>query len=79
MQTFKYQGSTLAEDGKQDAEVTQCRVGGRTRRECLECFVADKMNVKIKGRCTCHGRPSVISTGVGQRGRDMGIEEGTGK
>ena len=35
---FTYLGSTLAEDGELDAEVTHgCRAGGRTGRECLEC------------------------------------------
>ena len=35
-----------------------------------------KMNVKIKGKVyrTCRG-----DTGTGVRGRDMGVEEGTGK
>ena len=40
VKTFTYLGSTLAEDGELDAEVTQateCRAGGRTGRECLEC------------------------------------------
>ena len=37
VKTFTYLGSTLAEDGELDAEVTECRAGGRTGRECLEC------------------------------------------
>ena len=38
VKTFTYLGSTLADDGELDAEVThQCRAGGRTGRECLEC------------------------------------------
>ena len=41
VKTFTYLGSTLAEDGELDAEVTHrvlpCRAGGRTGRECLEC------------------------------------------
>ena len=38
VKTFTYLGST--EDGELDAEVThtECRVGERTGRECLECF-----------------------------------------
>ena len=39
--TFTYMGSTLAEDGELDAEVThrvqECRAGGITGRECLKC------------------------------------------
>ena len=54
MKTFTYLGSTLAEDGEQDAEVTQRVQSGwknrRTGRECLECCATEKMNVKIKGK-----------------------------
>ena len=38
--TFTCLGSTLAEDGELDAEVThrvRSALGGRTGRECLEC------------------------------------------
>ena len=37
VKTFTYLGSTLAEDGELDASPTECRAGGRTGRECLEC------------------------------------------
>ena len=38
VKTFTYLGSTLAEYGELDGEVTtEGRAGGRTGRQCLEC------------------------------------------
>ena len=38
VKTFTYLASTLADDGELDAEVTtECRAGGRTGREFMEC------------------------------------------
>ena len=54
-----------------------CRAGGRTGR--VSGVLCDrKMNVKIKVKVyrTDSGRPK---TSIDVRGRDMGVEEGTGK
>ena len=54
---------------------TECRVGGRTGRECLGGFCDRRMNVKNQWEGVQNS--GKISTDV--RGRDMGVEEGTGK
>ena len=43
-ETFTYLGSTLAEDGELDMwkSPTECRLGGRTGRKCLECCATGK-------------------------------------
>ena len=74
MKTFKHLGSTLAEDGELDAEVTH-RVQSRWKnwKRVSGVLCNRKMNVNIKG-VQDSGK-----TGTGVRGGDMGIEEGTGK
>ena len=55
---------------------TECRAGGRTGRECLHGVLCDwRMNVKIKGKVY----RTVVRATLVCGGRDMGIEEGTGK
>ena len=47
-----------------------CRAGGRTGRQCLECYVKEnKMNVNIRGK--------VDTTALVLKRSDMCSEEGT--
>ena len=74
VKTFTYLGSTLAEDGELDAEVTHRVQSGWKNLKRVSGVLCDRrMNMKIKGK-VYSGK---TSTDV--RGRDMGVEEGTGK
>ena len=72
--TFTYLGSTLAEDGELDAEVTRRVQSGWKNRKRVSGVLCDRMNVNIKGRLQNSGK-----TNTAVRGRDMGVEDGTGK
>ena len=74
VKSFTYLGSTLAEDGELDAEVTRRVQSGWKNRKIVSGVLCDRMNVKIKGRLQNSGK-----TNTDVRGRDMGVEEGTGK
>ena len=74
VKTFTYLGSTLAEDGELDAEVTRRVQSGWKNRKRVSGVLRDRMNVKIKGRLHNSG-----NTNTDVRSRDMGVEEGTGK
>ena len=51
--TFIYMGSTLAEDGELDAEVTHRMQSGWKNWKRVSGVLCDRrMNVKINGRCT---------------------------
>ena len=51
--TFTYLGSTLAEDGELDAEVThRVQSGWKNWKRVSGVLCGRRMNVKIKGRCT---------------------------
>ena len=53
VKTFTYLGSTLAEDGELDAEVThRVQSGWKNWKRVSEVLCDRIMNVKIKGRCT---------------------------
>ena len=76
VKTFTYLGSTLAEDGELDAEVTHRVQSGWNKWKRVSGVLCDRrMNVKIKGKVN----RTVVSTSTDVRGRDMGVEEGTGK
>ena len=50
--TFKYLGTRLAEDGELllcSSSPTECRAGGRTGRECMQCDRDRKINTKNNG------------------------------
>ena len=74
VKTFTYLGSTLAEDGEVDAEVTRRVQSGWKNRKRVSGVLCDRMNVNIKGRLQNSGK-----TNTDVRGRDMGVEDGTGK
>ena len=77
VKTFTYLGSTLAEDGELDAEVTHRVQSGWKNWKRVSGVLGDRrMNVKIKGKMY---RTVVLKTSTGVQGRDMGVEEGTGK
>ena len=76
VKTFTYLGSTLAEDGELDAEVTHRVQSGRKNWKRVSGVLCDRrMNMKIKGK----GVQNSGKTSTDVRGRDMGVEEGTGK
>ena len=77
MKTFTYLGSTLAEDGELDAEVTHRVQSGWKNWKSVSGVLCDrKMNEKIKGKVyRTVVRPALTYV----RGRDMGVEEGRGK
>ena len=53
VKTFPCLGSTLAEDGELDAEVThRVQTGWNNWKRVPGVLCGRKMNVKIKGRCT---------------------------
>ena len=69
-------GSTLAEDGELDAEVTHGVQSGWKNWKRVSGVLCDRrMNVKIKGE----GVQNSGKTSTDVRSRDMGVEEGTGK
>ena len=76
VKTFTYLGSTLAEDGELDAEVTH-RVQSEWKNwKRVSGVLCDRrMNMKIKGE----GVQNSGKTSTDVRGRDMGVEESTGK
>ena len=75
VKTFTYLGSTLAEDGELDAEVTHRVQSGRKNwKRVSGVLCARRMNVNIKEGVQHSGK-----TSSNVRGRGMGIEEGTGK
>ena len=53
VKTFTYLGSTLADDGELDAEVTHRVQSGWKNWKRVSGVLCDRrMNVEIKGRCT---------------------------
>ena len=77
LKTFTCLGSTLAEDGDLDAEVTHIVQSVWKNWKRVSGVLCDRrMNVNIKGKVyrTVRG-----NTSTDVRGRDMGVEEGTGK
>ena len=69
VKTFTYLGSTMAEDGELDAEVTRRVQSGWKNWKRVSGVLCDRrMNVKIKGK--------VYRTMVRPA---LGVEEGTGK
>ena len=78
MKTFTYLGSTLAKDGELDAELIHRVQRGWKKWKTVSGVLCDrKMNVKIKGKVyRIMVRPALT---MYVRGRDMGVEEGTGK
>ena len=75
MKTFTYLGSTLAEDGELDAEVTH-KVQSRWKNGKSVWSVVRQEN---KREDQGEGVQDSGKTGTGVRGRDIGVEEGTGK
>ena len=77
VKTFTYLGSTLAEDGELDADVTHRVQCGMKNWKRVSGVLCDRiMNVNTKGKVYITVvRPALI----GVRGRDMGVDEGTGK
>ena len=74
--TFTYLGSTLAEDVELDAEVTHRLQSGWKNWKRVSGVLCDRiMNVKIKGKVY----RTIVRPAQMYGGRDMGIEEGTGK
>ena len=68
--------STLAEDGELDAEVThRMQSGWKNWKRVSVVLCHRRMNVKIEGE----GVENSGRTNADIRGRDMGVEEGTGK
>ena len=57
-----------------DAEVTRRVLSGWKNRKSVSGVLCDRMNVNIKGRLQNSGK-----TNSDVRGRDMGVEDGTGK
>ena len=76
MKIFTYLGSTLAEDGELDAEVTHRVQSGWKNWKRVSGVLCDRrMNVKIKGK----EYRTVVRPALMYGGRNMGVEEGTGK
>ena len=77
VKTCTYLGSTLVDDGELDAEVThRVQSGWKNWKRVSGLWSDRRMNVKINGK-VCVQNSGKTSTDV--RGRDMGVEEGTGK
>ena len=77
MKTFTYLGSTLAEDGELDAEVTHRVQSGWKNWKRVSGVLCDRrMNMKIKGKVY---RTVVRPALMYGADRDMGVEEDTGK
>ena len=74
MKTFTYVGSTLAEDGELDAEVTlRGQIGWTNWKRVSGVLCNRKINVKIKGKVY----RTVVGLVIMYNVRDVGIEEGT--
>ena len=74
VETFTYLGSTLAEDGELDAEVTSRVQSGWKNWKIVSGVLCDRrMNVKIKGKVY----RTVVRPALIYGGKDMGVEEGT--
>ena len=66
----------MAEDGELDAEVTHSvQIGWKNWKRVSGVLCDRKMNVQIKGI----GVQNSGNASTDVRGRDMGVEEGTGK
>ena len=77
VKTFTYLGSTLAEDGELDAEVTHRVQSGWV--EELEESVWSVVRQENEREDQVEGVQNSGKTSTDVRGRDMGVEEGTGK
>ena len=76
VKTSTYMGSTLAEDGELNAEVThRVQSGWKNWKRESGVFCDRRMNVMIKGE----GVQNSGKTSTDVRGREMGVEEGPGK
>ena len=75
VKTFTYLGSTLAEDGELDAEVTHRVQSGWKNWKSVWSVVRQKNERAYQGE----GVQNSSKTSTDVRGRDMGVEEGTGK
>ena len=76
VKTFTYLGSTLAEDGELDAEFThRVQSGWKNWKRLSGILCNRRMNVRIKGKVY----RTVVRPALMYGGRDMGVEEGTGK
>ena len=77
MKTFTYLGPTWAEEGQLDAEVTDRVQSGWKNWKRVSGVLSDRrMNVdEDQGE----GVQDSGKTGTDVRGRDMGVEKGTGK
>ena len=77
MKTFTYLGSTLAEDGELDAEVTHRVQRGWKNWKRVSVWSV----VRLENECEDQGEGVQNSgkTSTDVRGRDRGVEEGTGK
>ena len=79
VKTFTYLGSTLAEDGELDAEVTHRVQSGWNNWKRLSGVLCDRrINVK-NTEDQGEGVQNNGKTSTDVWGRDMGVEEGTGK
>ena len=75
VKTFTYLGSILAEDGQLDTEVIQSAERVEELEESVWSVVRQKNEREDQGE----GVQSSGKTSTDVQGRDMGIEEGTGK
>ena len=75
MKTFTYLGSTWAEDEELDAEVTHSAERVEELEESVWSIVRQENEREDQGE----GVQNSGKTSTYVRGRDMGVEEGTGK
>ena len=76
VKTFTYLGSTLAEDGELDSEVTHRVQSGWKNWKRVSGVLCDRrINVKIKGKVY----KTVVRPALIYGAETMGVEEGTGK
>ena len=75
MKTFKYLGSTLAEDRELDAEVTHRVQSGWKNGKSVWSVVRQENEREDLGE----GVQDSGKTSTDVRGRNVGVEEGTGK
>ena len=78
MKTFTYLGSTSAEDGERDAEVSH-RVSERVEELEESVWSVVRQENECESEDQGEGVQDCDKTGTGVRGRYMGVDEGTGK